>query len=208
MPFVTLLDDFNTGASQNLVAATRTGWAATVIYSGSSPLQTDGVPTYAGAAGNTSSAWGALLSADQEAWAMFQQATVHDCNVYCRLTGVGTASVNGYTAQLSSGTGLWTISKVIATVGSTLTSGVSQAISGGDGVCLVCVGTTLTSFYKAPGGGVTQLETVTDASITGAGQIGLDGYNTDVHFDSFGGGSLVTSSLAGINFERQGDRRN
>lgn len=191
MPVTPALDDFNTGASQNLIAASRTGWDAGALWGEVNYYQTDATPTkvVVPTAVDRSALWGTSFAADQEAWVTFASAG-NGFTLYARVTSV--SSPVAY--ALSQAAGSTTVSLVkspsFASIGSFV-----QAMSTGDTLALRCVGTTISAYYTASGGAESLALSVTDSVVTGAGQIGFDNASTagTTSFDAFGGGAIVAA---------------
>lgn len=188
-PTTSVLDDFNTGASQNL-GGVRSGWS-TPIWTGDSNWQTDAVPTKASPLGADSDVYRSDVSAaDTETWAVMATAIGSFFNLWGRITATG--SPTGYYCQIISGT--WTLGRYIAGTNTQLTPTFSQAVAIGDSVGLECSGSSIRAYYRSGGGAWTILATRTDTSITAAGTIGMEGSSTH-SADSFGGGAIVPITI-------------
>ncbi len=73
--------------------------------------------------------------------------------------------------------------------------------SNGDKIALQCIGAAISVWYKPSAGAWAEVISVTNASTTEAGDIGLSAYDTNVRMDDFGGGSLceeiTSASISG-----------
>jgi len=191
VPFPTtpVLDDFNTGATQNLTA--RSGWGATAML-GLTTYATDSVPTKATSSSTGGNFWGTSW-ADHEAWMgiVSYNPALETFSLCARITDTSTGTY--YAVNMSnSATTDFQIVKVIS--GARTAIGVlnSQTVGAGDSVGMSVIGTQITSYYKASAGSWTQMDTVSDSSITGAGFIGWRAHQAVLQeIDQFGGGPPV-----------------
>lgn len=202
-PTTTTQDDFNTGASQALTA--RAFWSSTARASGS--MSTDSVPTYATAGGSVfGNMSNAVFAADQEVWATFETAPgAGGVQLEARWD---IAAGNGY-ALIYTG-GILNIRVVTGFSGAAqVGSNYSVTPATGDSFGLELIGTTISAYYKTAAGSWTQVVTGTDSTYNTSGRINVLGFGSPgAQIGSFGGGEIVTvSPQAGVNFERQGDRR-
>lgn len=190
-PTTPILDDFNTGALQNLTA--RPGWSATIPRTGHTTAATDATPTKAiCGATNKGNSW-ATQAADCEAYVTFTDLTFGsgEFELICRLTATG--SLTCYFLRILSGsTTEFHLAKWVAGSGTLISSGVSIATAPGDSIGMSAIGTTITSYYKAGAGAWAQQEQVTDSSVTGSGDVaGFVTFGTGTaNIDSIGGGAV------------------
>lgn len=189
-PTTSILDDFNTGASQNLTA--RPGWFGSVRASGT--MSTDVVPTYAtGVAGSVfGNIYGTIFAADQEVWATFKIApTTGGLQLEARFDAV---LGNGY-ALIYTGGNL-SIVRLDAfgggpQVGSNF--GVTPAI--GDSMGMSCVGTTISGWFKTAAGSWTQVITGVEATYNTVGRVDMLTFGSpSVQVDVFGGGAVSSGT--------------
>lgn len=199
LPSTPILDPFNTGANQLLT--TRAGWAASVIYTGDTSMTTDSAPTYATqSSGEGSNRW-VLGAADAESWYTIAAATA-GTSYYSYTRLAASPPANGYELAWSPG-GSLTLNKVVNNVETSLGSIGSIAHSVGDSMCLQSIGTTQAVYYKASGGSWVLQGSVTDATYTAAGDIGILAGAAASQFDVFGGGAIAAPGQI-INYPRRG----
>jgi len=195
-PTTAVLDDFNTGASQNLTA--RSGWGATAML-GLTTYATDSVPTKAASSSTGGNFWGTSW-ADAEAWmdVTTYNPSLETLTLCARITDTNAGTLTYYGVNMSNGvTTDFQIIKVIA--GARTAIGVlnSQTVGAGDSVGISVIGTQITSYYKASAGSWTQMDTVSDSSITGSGFIGWRAHQAVLQeINQFGGGAPVASPFA------------
>lgn len=196
-PTTPVLDNFNTGASQNLTA--RTGWGATVIGAAPGQYATDGVPTKALTTAIQAGNFWNISTADCEVYFTLVTWTPATDVMRCcgRITVTG-ASPTYYCLELAkAATTDFSIAKVVAGTRTTLSSNVPTTVVNGDSIGLSISGSSLAAFYKSGAGAWNQIVTVTDSSITAAGAIGVFNPPAVVRsIDNFGGGALVAASAA------------
>lgn len=178
-----ILDDFNTGASQDL--PTRTGWGST-HWSGSLDLKTDAVPTYATTtngvpAGNI---WAANFGTDHESMFTFGSVigTIQLLGRVNSATGVVSA---GYVGYCSDGN-----QEIQTRAGATIASGSALSpLVAGDSFRLVCYGTLISLDYRPSGGSWGNILSVVDSTYTTGTFIGMHTTSgTSPRIDEFGGG--------------------
>lgn len=114
-----------------------------------------------------------------------------------RLTNPG-GTFTAYELKIPANTGssTWTLYKIIAGAATVLNTW-TQAISNGDSVGMEATGNSHQPRHKPSAGSWGAVGSpYSDSSITGAGQIGLEGdvYGPGQTFDDFGGGTIVTAS--------------
>ena len=202
-PTTSVLDDFNTGASQNLRG--RSGWHATNVWNtGDGNWKTDAVPTYAGGqgtAGIKSAYWGTNPLADCEAYFDWDSALGLDSTILL-LRHVFSAGVanGGYLARIGF-SGSISIETYDTTV---LASGSFASPAVGDSYGFEAIGNQLT-VYKKPSGGSWGTDlgggtlTVSDSTYTAAGSIGMAcSAFESVQVSDFGGGSVVGGVAATV----------
>lgn len=194
-PTLGILDDFNSGASQNLTA--RTGWGAVVLTSGDATFVTDITPIQATVTAGPGSNYYDTSSADAEAYCKLAAFNPNNNEFFLatRITAVG-ASPTYYALDLAnSGLNDFQIVKVVAGTRTLIGSTITQAITNGDSVGISVVGTQVTSFYKSGAGAWVQKDTVSDSSISGSGFVGgvRATFTGSVSIDDFGGGGLASA---------------
>lgn len=122
-----------------------------------------------------------------------------------------TAGMDGYVLYLSNASGVftWELDRVVdqnfVPIGSA-----SQTVSSGDWVGVSRQGIMHTLWYRPVGGAWTQVgTTIPDSTVTGAGNIGMAVFGTNVRLDQFGGGALVAtdSIIAQTDFVVQANPR-
>lgn len=200
-PTTPVLDDFNAGALQNLTS--RTGWGTTPFISSEATLTTDAAPTYAiGAAGAWRSNWWSWTLSDCEVWVVIDTAATGRVPLWTRCSNVNTTTTSGYNLDWAI-SGRWDLFTQTVGVASASLVGGTQALSNGDAVGLRSIGTTHEIWYKLSGGSWRALGSVVESAFA-SGVLALE-TNGLSRIGSFGGGEAV--GLAGVNFERQGDRR-
>lgn len=193
-PTTGILDNFNTGASQNLRSATRAGWASQGVWNFNGALATDAVPTNAVNSG-ADAAWGTSFAADQEVFVTYGAwSNTQAQSIFARLQALNTGAGTYYRLTRTSGTNDWFIMRAIAGVETGVASGFTQAVASGDSMGLECIGSTISAYYRSGAGAWVQKTTGTDTGVTGGGFIGIDNYTTLVSYDAFGGGNVVTGS--------------
>lgn len=196
-PTTGVLDNFNTGASQNLTS--RAGWNVAVLVSGSTYL-TDGTPTAATITVPGGNWWGTTW-VDSEVFVTLTTFTpaTDRFDLCARITNGG-ANPTMYALRLAnSGTNDFQIGKFSASASFTALGTLqSQVITNGDSIGLSVIGSQVTSYYKSGAGAWTQMDTLSDSSITGAGGIGFKhGLTVTNTVDNFGGGGAVTGEVSG-----------
>lgn len=82
------------------------------------------------------------------------------------------------------------IQKIVGGAFTTLASP-THTCTNGDNIGIKRVGTAITSWYKAAAGSWTQVSSVTDSSVTGAGHLFATIDDTTGAINNFGGGSLI-----------------
>ena len=193
-PTTGVLDSFNAGANQNLTA--RSGWGASVLFTGDTSLTTNATPDRARTGGvvTYSNFYNTSYGADSECWVtMITAIASNGLDLYARITATGT--VTAYNLSVTTA-GLFQLGKYITGTGTNLGSSATQAVAAGDSIGLEVIGSTLKGYYKAAAGGWTQLVSATDSAITTAGNIGFDmsGSSPNEGFDLFAGGTVVAST--------------
>lgn len=113
-----------------------------------------------------------------------------------RMTNNGTSSapsLDGYW-MWATPSGSWTLYKLVNNnwPGTSILTG-TQAFTSGDSIGLSAVGTTLTMKYKAAAGSWATVSSVTDATWTGAGNIGFLCDVAAGKLTNFGGGTIVSA---------------
>lgn len=112
-----------------------------------------------------------------------------------RLANPGVSTVSGYMMDVTSG-GTWSLWKIVNNVQTQIGSNATQVVSNGDSIGFEIIGSTLKGYYKSGAGAWTQIITVTDATHSGAGRVGIAGNGGLYRWDDFGGGT-VTVAVAG-----------
>lgn len=189
-PTTAVLDNFNTGASQSLLA--RTGWANTQLGA-ANPFTTDATPTRAGNSGLGGN-WWPLVATNYEVFLTIpvwvpSTATIH---LAARIT-VASAVPTYYALILSEVNPTdFQIYKVVGGTRTALGTNLPTTVVSGDGIGLSVIGTQVTSYWKSGAGAWTQQQTLSDSSIAGPGiGIGMTmQFSGAVFIDDFGGGSL------------------
>lgn len=176
-----VLDDFNTGALQDL--NTRAGWG-TGHWSGTLNLKTDAVPTKATAASGSPAGniWAANFTADHDV--MFTYGATINTVEICARVDSSSSPAAGYTGRVTN----FGTFEIDTRAGATLTSGSGATPAAGDSFRLACVGTLLTLDYRPSGGAWGQILSVTDATHTTGTFIGIHIGSTSSDIDEFGGG--------------------
>lgn len=194
-PTTGVLDSFNAGASQNLTA--RSGWSSSVINTTNPDPSnaTDSGPTFAtstsGLARGTN--FWPLGAANAEAWATCATGGGGQSGfgVWARIQSGGTNSPSGYLAEYTSVTNQLDLFKVISGTPTLIASGSFFVVADGDSFGIECIGTTITAYLKLAAGSWGVSCTVTDSSITGAGDIGLSIMDNAQPVDLFSGGAII-----------------
>lgn len=204
-PTTAVLDNFNTGATQNLTA--RAGWGASPFLTTQSSFQTDAVPTKAGLTAIAGNNWGTLTWADMEAYltlvAFVPSADIfHLCG---RIQAFG-ASPTYYALRLAAVAATdFQLIKIVAGTTTALGTNTSTTITAGDSIGIDIIGTQIRSYYKSGAGSWTLKDTVTDSAITGTGAIGcrhLTG-SAAATIDDFGGGLIAPAGRSRIAVARR-----
>lgn len=193
-----LLDAFNAGANQDLTA--RSGWGASVIDTTvpDPSSKTDATPTFASSPSpfsQSSNVW-TLGAANAEAWATNGNITGGTgFGLWARLQNVGTTTPSGYLAEYLSSTNQLDLFAVVAGVKTLIASGSFFIEAPGDQFGIECIGTTITAYLRVTPGAWGVSCTVTDSSITGAGDIGLSIRDNTQPVDDFGGGAIIPPAV-------------
>lgn len=204
-----VLDDFNTGALQNLTA--RSGWAAGALNAPwPGTAATDAVPTTAVFPANSSN-YVTPQATDCEAFCTFASVTPAsgEFELHTRITTVG-GSLSSYFLRLFGGSVTdFTLAKWVSGSGSLIGADQHVTISAGDSVGLSAVGTTISAWYRSGVGAWVLKDSLTDSSVTGLGFVaGFLNINTSTPaLDSVGGGDANVIPGVAVNFLRKGDRR-
>lgn len=192
MPLTPIRDDFNRADAGNLGA----NW--TDLLNGLDILTNQaGAPSVA----DHLTFYNAVqYAADQEAYVTFNLSPSDGATagIYVRLQGTGSiATLDGYAAILirQAGTDIVQVYRLDNAVGTQLGANISQEFVNGDGILLRARGTTLTVIHISTGGVETVIGERTDSTYNLAGYTALACNNTQVRFDNFGGGSLLSPAL-------------
>jgi hypothetical protein len=201
-PTTSVLDDFNTGATQNLTA--RSGWAASPIWTGDTSWATDSTPTTATAPTTFSDNYYNTQATDSEVHVVITTAVSTTLRFWLR-TAPG-ASPSGYTLQIDVANN-WIFQKWVSGTPTTLGGTVVQAYGVGDAIGFEVISNALAAYYKASAGSWVQKLTTTDSTFTGAGYFGIEDDGGGTAIDSFSGGAVVVAGAsvtqAGVNFSRR-----
>lgn len=146
-----------------------------------------------GSSGFWSSYWGASFNANCEAYATISSTDLtgaSNYSVYARVVNQGTSAPDGYAVEYDANAQLLKLYRVDDGVSTTLDSISINLNSGtGDKIGILCVGTTISSWYKQAAGAWTMADSVTDSAYNSSGKIGLWIAGNGV-FDDFGGGNV------------------
>lgn len=205
-PDVSVVDNFNSGATQNLTA--RTGWSSSVVSAGDTAWQTDATPTLASDldSGASSALWGTP----------FEDA----CMFYTWKTGANGGAGGNLWARLQTTsappTGIslfinaanWQLAQIYKNVALSSGPAISISYAIGDSVALRVQGDIAQAWQKVGAGAWTLMTQLTCTRIAGAGLWGFDQQNISgsaVTIDDFGIGSLggYSDGFSGL---RKGDR--
>lgn len=200
-PTTAAFDDFNTGAAQRVTA--RAGWSTVPLFNFNTGLLTDATPTYASAPESLNdAAWGTALPLGQEIWATFSaygSAPAGGNDFYLRVNALNTAggaALTCYQLKRAASSNVWQILADLGAVSTNLTPGVTQIVSAGDSIGFNCVGSTISSWYRASGGNWSLMETATDNQITAGSFVATDSYDATIRYDMIGGGAISHASPA------------
>lgn len=194
-PTTSVLDDFNTGASQNLTA--RAGWGATPFFSSEPTLTTDSAPTYAvGAAGFRSNYWSGTFT-NCELWIVLSGTAAGAVTIYVRGGNVNTTTATGYYLDWDTTGGAWSLRYWNGTSSQALSggnvTGSGTTLNAGDSIGINAVGTTFEAWYRASAGSWTLMGSSTD-STAASGVLAIETSSTQ-QIDSVGGGVPVAYKL-------------
>src|SRR5262249_46538618 len=114
-------------------------------------------------------------------------------SVYARVINPGTASVSGYRVVADSLGSVTQIFRVDNGADTQLGSNITTSWGAGDAVGIEIIGTTIKSYRKPSGGSWGLVDTQTDSTYTGSGNIGLRTLNATVRGDDFGGGTVFVA---------------
>lgn len=185
-PTTSVLDDFNTGASQALTA--RAAWSSSITRA-SGTMSTDSVPTYAtGVAGSVlGNATNTVFNADQEAWATFNTAPgAGGFQIEARYDA---AAGNGYALVYTGGV-LEIVQLNGFSGGSQIGSNFSVTPAGGDSLGMQLIGTSITGWYKTAAGAWTQVISGTDSLHNTTGRLTILTFGSpSAQCDAYGGGN-------------------
>jgi hypothetical protein len=196
-PSTAVLDAFNTGANQQLVNPPRTSWSASQPFSAGS-FTTNATPTNASSTVAAANMWNASFT-DMECFATltaFTPATA-TFEVLARIQSpIGTPSMYSVVLAQGATNRLQIYRRVGSLTRVAIGAIVAQTFTNGDSVGISVIGTTIQAWYKVGAGAWTLKDTVTDASVTGSGRIGIarTGSGTTT-IDDFGGGAATAGTL-------------
>lgn len=198
-PTSPVLDDFNSGASQNLTA--RAGWGTSAFPTSGAGWATDVIPSFATANVSTGNNWGVITNADNEAYVnlkTFNPAT-QTMEIHVRIQGFTVITSYALVIANSAATDLQ-IYKYIGGAKTALGTNTATTFTSGDGYGISAIGTAIVAWYRSGIGGTWVVKnTISDSSVTGAGGFGFRGpfASGGIAIDEFGGGvpgSLVTAT--------------
>ena len=199
-PTTGVLDNFNRADEDPLANGT---WSGAITSGGEQcRIVSNAVQGRATAGHVGTSYWGGTFGPDSEVFIDIttRAATAGDkAGVFLRIVNPGTASVDGYIALIRFDVAgdlirvLRLDNAVETQIGSDIN--VSPNFVSGDGFGMSMVGSTIT-LYKRLSGTWSSLGTITDATYSAAGNIGVDSEAPDFVGDNFGGGTVVVSGGA------------
>lgn len=195
-PNTGVLDDFNSGAAQNLTA--RSGWAPGVFWPGDDSLVTDSGPTYATTDGVTtfcSNTWGTTFT-DSEVWITWG-SVIATTYIFARVT---------FPAGLISGYGFGWVDDNTYALSRYANGGFAEGYLGGSMTRVAGDSwglrvyddpsfTNLEAWYKPVAGAWTLLGTGLDFHTNQTGRLGVEMKNLG-RLDSFNGGGTTLRELS------------
>ena len=185
-----LIDNFN-----DTEGPPMTGWVTPALAAG---LKSNGTTCLANAA-NAFGIWNTIMGhADEEAEVTIttKPATAGQVGVMARAKDISSAAIiDGYAVSVlvvaGAGNDIIRAYRIDNGVSTPLGTGIAQEVSNNDSIKIRIVGSSIGVWYKASGGSWTLLETVTDATYSAAGYLGLFSTDTTARMDDFGGGVYV-----------------
>lgn len=192
-PTTATLDDFNTGALQNLTS--RAGWSASTLRTGDATLATDAVPTVATAASTAGNLWNDPAVQNSESFLTIGAYTPASQQIYLctRVTIQGT--LTSYCLQIGAPTTTFVLLKFLAGAGTVVSASIATTCATGDSIGISVSGNVLNTWYKAGAGAwVNKHVNIVDNNITANGKYGGVFCSASVSIDSIGGGALPNSS--------------
>jgi hypothetical protein len=196
-PSTAVLDNFNTGASQQLINPPRTSWSASQPFSAGS-FTTNATPTNASSTVAAANMWNASFT-DMECFATLSAFTPATATfeVLARIQGpIGSPSMYSVVLAQGATNRLQIYRRVGSLTRVAIGAIVAQTFTNGDSVGISVIGTTIQAWYKVGAGAWTLKDTVTDSSVAGSGRVGIarTGSGTTT-IDDFGGGAATAGTL-------------
>jgi hypothetical protein len=130
-----------------------------------------------------------------------------DVRMLYSLQSVGTSGVDGYELKIANASSVctWSLHSIVNQTISGALGSVTQTPAAGSWAAVIRHGNTHKVYYRAPGGSWTEILSVTDSTVTGAGYSGLASNSTAARWGMFGSGTLLTANAitADTNFAIQ-----